>query len=305
MRAAKTLSAGRAWAGDGGAAGARFAGGARSAGALRLRAAGDLLPADSARALRGARPAVRRRAGGAAQDRAPRCSHELDDMAALASPDLKDTALTMARGDWPWGAEVLAALGIGEPAKKPRPARGPRCLAPAAQLGGAAARHAARQRSRSSRARRACGSRRWSRPAPTSPRRGRPRATTPRPPPTPSRRARERTSPRWCWPRPAPASARPWAISRPASLWAEANGAPVWVSTYTRALQRQIDSELDRLHRDSAEKRRRVVIRKGRENYLCLLNFQEAVDAHRAACPRTPSASACWRAGRWPAATAT
>src|SRR5258708_14903061 len=49
---------------------------------------------------------------------------ELDDMAALASPDLKDTALTMARGDWPWGAEVLAALGIGEPAKKPRPAAG-------------------------------------------------------------------------------------------------------------------------------------------------------------------------------------
>ena len=63
----------------------------------------------------------------------------------------------------------------------------------------------------------------------------------------------------------------------PASLWAEKNGAPVWIATYTRNLQRQIDNELDRLHRDSAEKRRRVVIRKGRENYLCLLNFQEAV----------------------------
>ena len=63
----------------------------------------------------------------------------------------------------------------------------------------------------------------------------------------------------------------------PASLWAEKNGAPVWISTYTRNLQRQIDNELDRLHRDSAEKRRKVVIRKGRENYLCLLNFQEAV----------------------------
>src|SRR5215470_4572476 len=43
---------------------------------------------------------------------------------ALASPDLKDTALTMARGDWPWGAEVLAALGIDQPAKKPRPSAG-------------------------------------------------------------------------------------------------------------------------------------------------------------------------------------
>ena len=66
----------------------------------------------------------------------------------------------------------------------------------------------------------------------------------------------------------------------PASLWAEKNGAPVWIATYTRNLQRQIDNELDRLHRDSAEKRRRVVIRKGRENYLCLLNFQEAVQPH-------------------------
>src|SRR4029079_11479039 len=63
----------------------------------------------------------------------------------------------------------------------------------------------------------------------------------------------------------------------PASLWAEKNGAPVWIATYTRNLQRQVDNELDRLPRDSAEKRRRVVIRKGRENYLCLLNFQEAV----------------------------
>src|SRR5260370_1398357 len=44
----------------------------------------------------------------------------------------------------------------------------------------------------------------------------------------------------------------------PASLWAEKNGAPVWIATYTRNLQRQIDNELDRLHRDSAEKRRRA-----------------------------------------------
>ena len=29
----------------------------------------------------------------------------------------------------------------------------------------------------------------------------------------------------------------------PASLWAEANGPAVWVSTYTRALQRQIERE--------------------------------------------------------------
>ena len=29
----------------------------------------------------------------------------------------------------------------------------------------------------------------------------------------------------------------------PASLWAETNGPAVWVSTYTRALQRQIERE--------------------------------------------------------------
>ena len=63
----------------------------------------------------------------------------------------------------------------------------------------------------------------------------------------------------------------------PASLWAEANGAPVWISTYTRNLQHQIDGELDRLFPDAAIKANRVVIRKGRENYLCLLNMEEAV----------------------------
>ncbi len=63
----------------------------------------------------------------------------------------------------------------------------------------------------------------------------------------------------------------------PASLWAERNAGPVWISTFTRNLQRQIDSELDRLHPDSDVKHRRVVIRKGRDNYLCLLNLEEAL----------------------------
>ena len=65
----------------------------------------------------------------------------------------------------------------------------------------------------------------------------------------------------------------------PASLWAERNGGAVWISTYTRHLQRQIDAELARLHPDAAERRRRVVVRKGRENYLCLLNMEDAVNA--------------------------
>jgi ATP-dependent DNA helicase DinG len=65
----------------------------------------------------------------------------------------------------------------------------------------------------------------------------------------------------------------------PASLWAEANGPAVWISTYTRALQRQIARESAALFPDPAVRARKAVVRKGRENYLCLLNFQEAVNA--------------------------
>ncbi|MCC7282261.1 MAG: ATP-dependent DNA helicase [Acetobacteraceae bacterium] len=65
----------------------------------------------------------------------------------------------------------------------------------------------------------------------------------------------------------------------PASLWAEKNGAAVWLSTYTRNLQRQLDAELARLYPDERARARHVVVRKGRENYLCLLNFEEAAGA--------------------------
>jgi ATP-dependent DNA helicase DinG len=65
----------------------------------------------------------------------------------------------------------------------------------------------------------------------------------------------------------------------PASLWAEANGPAVWVSTYTRALQRQIERESHAVFPDPKLRARKAVVRKGRENYLCLLNFQDAVNA--------------------------
>ncbi|NQW00738.1 MAG: ATP-dependent DNA helicase, partial [Rhodospirillales bacterium] len=64
----------------------------------------------------------------------------------------------------------------------------------------------------------------------------------------------------------------------PASIWAERNKGAVWISTFTRNLQRQLDGELDRLHPNPDDKAGRVVIRKGRENYLCLLNFEEAIN---------------------------
>jgi ATP-dependent DNA helicase DinG len=63
----------------------------------------------------------------------------------------------------------------------------------------------------------------------------------------------------------------------PASVWAEKNEGSVWFSTFTRNLQHQIDGELSRLYPDAADKALNVVIRKGRENYLCLLNFEDAV----------------------------
>ena len=63
----------------------------------------------------------------------------------------------------------------------------------------------------------------------------------------------------------------------PASLWAERNKGSVWISTFTRHLQRQVEGEMARLFPNAAERRRRVVVRKGRENYLCLLNLQDAL----------------------------
>ena len=85
-----------------------------------------------------------------------------------------------------------------------------------------------------------------------------------------------------------------------ASLWAERNGGTVWVSTYTRNLQAQIDGELDRLFPDPAVKAERVVLRKGRENYLCLLNLEEAA---RAVGGRPSDAIGLGIMARWALAT--
>jgi ATP-dependent DNA helicase DinG len=63
----------------------------------------------------------------------------------------------------------------------------------------------------------------------------------------------------------------------PASLWAAEAGGAVWVSTYTKALQRQLDAETARVFPDPATRRAKVAVRKGRENYLCLLNLEDAL----------------------------
>ena len=64
----------------------------------------------------------------------------------------------------------------------------------------------------------------------------------------------------------------------PASLWAQKSGGTVWVSTFTKALQRQLRRESRRAWSSARpDGSQPVVVRKGRENYLCLLNLEDAL----------------------------
>ncbi|AKH41976.1 ATP-dependent DNA helicase DinG [Altererythrobacter atlanticus] len=64
----------------------------------------------------------------------------------------------------------------------------------------------------------------------------------------------------------------------PASVWAEKSQGTVWVSTYTKNLQRQLRRESSRAWPATRpDGSRPVVVRKGRENYLCLLNLEDAL----------------------------
>ncbi len=63
----------------------------------------------------------------------------------------------------------------------------------------------------------------------------------------------------------------------PAARWSAKSGGGVWISTYTKNLQRQLVGETQRLYPDPALFREKVVVRKGRENYLCLLNLEDAL----------------------------
>jgi ATP-dependent DNA helicase DinG len=83
----------------------------------------------------------------------------------------------------------------------------------------------------------------------------------------------------------------------PASLWAEKNGPGLWISTYTRNLQRQILQEIAKLYPDPKRREEMAVLRKGRENYLCLLNFEDA--AKRVALAPGQRAVALGLIARW------
>lgn len=72
----------------------------------------------------------------------------------------------------------------------------------------------------------------------------------------------------------------------PASLWAEKSQGTVWVSTYTKNLQRQLRRESRRAWpAQRADGSQPVVVRKGRENYLCLLNLEDALQGGFAGRP--------------------
>ncbi len=65
-----------------------------------------------------------------------------------------------------------------------------------------------------------------------------------------------------------------YAYLAPATVWAEKNDAPVWISTYTKNLQHQIYEQVTALYPDIQQRKQRVILCKGRENYLCLSRFE-------------------------------
>lgn len=197
----------------------------------------------------------------------------LADTAARAS-DTRSTAWAMARAGWGWGNAVLAALGVsGDSARgsglrvwerlpewsehTPEPPSGSIPVEPSE----------ARQRLD-----RLLGSDSEQRPAQADYASAASAAFQPR---------EHEGQPHLVLAEAGTGTGKTLGYIAPASVWAEKNGAPVWLSTYTRNLQRQLDSELDRLFPDPGTKARKVVVRKGRENYLCLLNLEEQVARNR------------------------
>jgi ATP-dependent DNA helicase DinG len=65
----------------------------------------------------------------------------------------------------------------------------------------------------------------------------------------------------------------------PAAVWARRNHGTVWISTYTKNLQRQIAQTIARIAPADGKQALRTTVRKGRENYLCLLNLEEIAGA--------------------------
>ncbi len=191
--------------------------------------------------------------------------------AAADDPGLADLVRLMAAGGWPWGAPLLAALGIdSEPARggiaplavwrdlpewaeeAPEPPAGHEPVTP----------DEARQRLAE-----LVGRGGEARPEQADYATALTHAFTPR---------EEPGMPQMILAEAETGTGKTLGYIAPASVWAEKNKGAVWISTFTRNLQRQIDQELSRLYPDPVLKAHKAVVRKGRENYLCLLNLEDA-----------------------------
>ncbi len=201
--------------------------------------------------------------------------NELARLHDLEAKPLAEIAGAMARGGWPWGASVLAALS-GDPnaAKGFGPAAGLRVWIrlpewqerpPPAPPGS----QPIAAEDVEDRLTRLLGAGAETREVQRSYARSVTAAFQPRPAPD---------QPLLVLAEAGTGTGKTLGYVAPASVWAQRNEGAVWLSTFTRNLQRQLDQELDRLYPDPDEKKRKVVIRKGRENYLCLLNYEDAVN---------------------------
>ncbi len=197
----------------------------------------------------------------------------LETLARPDYPDKEDAgalASTMAQAGWPWGMPVLNALGFGE--APPAPGGGldvwtrlPEWEERSPQ--GGVTSHAVDVGQATARLRDLLGPDQEPRPGQDTYVQTAARAFTPR---------EKQDEPAMVLAEAGTGIGKTLGYVAPASLWAEANGPGTWISTYTKNLQRQIDQELDRLYPDPHDKRRFAVVRKGRENYVCLLNFEDA-----------------------------
>jgi ATP-dependent DNA helicase DinG len=213
----------------------------------------------------------------------------LGELRAAADSDLRLMAITMERAGWGWGLAVSAALGTGPDKEDAAGLAAWRKLpewaehAPEPPPGNVAVEEAEARR----RLAELLGERAEPRPQQADYAAAVSAAFQPRSAPD---------EPRLVLAEAGTGVGKTLGYIAPASVWAEKNHGAVWISTYTRNLQHQIAGELDRLYPDPALKNRRVVLRKGRENYLCLLNFEEAV----AALPMRPyDAAALGIMARW------
>ena len=231
--------------------------------------------------------------GGAARVLYEAAGRLLRELAAHQDPNAADVARSMAHAGWPWGPSVLAALGIDgmapvAPAARDGlavwarlPAWGDRAPAPPSGHEPVSANEAR------TRLAELVGPDAEARPQQADYASAVSQAFAPRETPE---------EPRLVLAEAGTGVGKTLGYIAPASVWAEKNRGPVWISTFTRNLQHQIDGELDRLFPTPREKAKRVAIRKGRENYLCLLNFEEAV---RGLTARPADAPAIGLLARW------